>query len=154
LPGVARVLGQGETKSSVLFHNGMQADLRVVTEAQFPFALHYFTGSKEHNIVMRQRAQTRGYKLNEYGLFKGESATSAKCKDEADLFAKLGLAYIPPELREDRGEFEAAEKKKLPRLVEAGDLQGVFHVHSTWSDGTVDLEEMIREAQSMGFDYV
>jgi len=152
LPGVTRVLGQGETKSSVLFHNGVQVDLRVVTDEQFPFALHYFTGSKEHNIVMRQRAQAHGYKLNEYGLLKGTTAT--KCKDEAQLFEKLGLTYIPPELREDRGEFEAAEKKKLPTLIETKDLRGVFHVHSTWSDGTVELEGMIQEAQDMGFEYV
>ena len=173
LPGVLRILGQGETKSSVLFNNGLQADLRVVTDAQFPFAQHYFTGSKEHNIVMRQRAQARGYKLSEYGLFelppsfrrKPESSpmdwapasagvTSIKCRDEVELFAALDLPYIPPELREDRGEFEAAEQKKLPALVEAKDLKGVFHVHSTWSDGRAELEAMIAEAQAMGFDYV
>jgi len=153
LPGVVRVLGKGETKSSVLFHKGMQADLRVVLEEQFPFALHYFTGSKEHNIVMRQRAQALDLKLNEYGLFK-EDGTSIPCKDEPALFATLGLSYIPPELREDRGEFVAAVEGKLPVLVDVKDLRGIFHVHSTWSDGRNELEEMIAEAQRMGFDYV
>jgi DNA polymerase (family 10) len=141
LPGVTRTLGKGDTKSSVLFHSGMQADLRVVTDAQFPFALHYFTGSKEHNIIMRQRAQERKLKLNEYGLFK-EDGTLVPCKDEPSLFAKLGLPYIPPELREDRGEFAAAEAKTLPELIETKDLRGVFHVHSTWSDGRAELEDM------------
>jgi DNA polymerase (family X) len=153
LPGVTRVLGQGDTKSSVLYHNGLQIDLRVVTDEQFPFALHYFTGSKEHNIVMRQRAIAKKMKLNEYGLLK-EGEKPVACKDEEALFAKLDLQYIPPELREDRGEFAAAEKKTLPRLVEVKDIKGVFHVHSTWSDGTVDLEEMIAEAERMGFEYV
>lgn len=177
LPGVERILGEGETKSSVLFHNGMQVDLRVVKESQFPYALHYFTGNKEHNIAMRQRAQHRGMKLSEYGLFKvppssspagsgggsmgddGSPTTTSgmtliKCKDEEDIFKKMGLAYIPPELREDRGEFDAAEKNNLPKLIEVKDIKGVFHVHSTWSDGTVELEGMIEEAQKMGFEYV
>jgi len=153
LPGVERVLGEGETKSSVLFHNGMQVDLRVVKDFQFPYALHYFTGNKEHNIAMRQRAQHRGMKLSEYGLFK-EGEKLIPCKDEADIFKKLGLAYIPPELREDRGEFEAAEKNTLPELIEVKDVKGIFHVHSTWSDGTVELEGMIAEAEKMGFEYV
>lgn len=153
LPRVIRVLGQGETKSSVLFHGGIQADLRVVSDAQYPFALHYFTGSKEHNIIMRQRAQARDLKLNEYGLFK-EDGTLVPCKDEPALFAKLGLPYIPPELREDRGEFAAADKKLLPELVEVKDLRGVFHVHSTWSDGRNELADMIAEAEKMGFEYV
>jgi len=153
LPGVLRILGRGETKSSVLFHKGLQVDLRVVTDAQFPFALHYFTGSKEHNIVMRQRAQARDLKLNEYSLLR-DNGKSLPCRDEAELFAALDLPYIPPELREDRGEFAAAEQKKLPVLVEAKDLKGVFHVHSTWSDGKAELEAIIAEAQAMGFEYV
>ena len=153
LPGVTRILGQGDTKSSVLLHSGMQVDLRVVTDTQFPFALHYFTGSKEHNIVMRQRAQAKKLKLSEYGLFRQNGALVA-CKDEAELFATLGMDFIAPELREDRGEIEAAEKKALPTLIELKDIRGVFHVHSTWSDGTVELEKMIQEAQDMGFEYV
>ncbi len=153
LPGVTRVLGQGETKSSVLFRNGLQVDLRVVKDEQFPFALHYFTGSKEHNIAMRQRAIQKDLKLNEYGLF-GKDDRGLTCKTEKDLFEKLGLQYIPPEIREDRGEMRAAEQNQVPRLVEVEDLRGVFHVHSNWSDGTVELEGMIEEAQEMGFDYV
>jgi DNA polymerase (family 10) len=153
LPGVTRILGQGPTKSSILFHSGIQADLRVVTDAQFPFALHYFTGSKEHNIVMRQRAIARKMKLSEYGLFQKDDKL-VPCRDEAELFERLGLEFIPPELREDRGEFHAAESKSLPKLLEVGDIKGVFHVHSTWSDGTVELEEMIAEAERMGFQYV
>ncbi len=192
LPAVERVLGQGETKASVLLKEGIQVDVRVVSDHQYPCALHYFTGSKEHNIAMRQRAQDRGMRLNEYGLFKISSSfrrkpsttttladgppsqsggpesrtlsedwtpasagvTSVKCKDEAELFKKLGLAYIPPELREDRGEIEAAEKGKLPALIELEDIRGVFHVHSTWSDGRASLEEMIAGAQGLGWAYV
>ncbi len=154
LPAVERVLGHGETKSSVLLKDGIQVDLRVVEDSQFPFAQHYFTGSKEHNIRMRQIAQDQGYKLNEYGLYKEGSAKSAVCKDEADLFKKLGLAYVPPELREDRGEIEAAQKNKLPQLIEPKDIRGVFHVHSTWSDGRSPLEAMIAKAQDLGWEYV
>src|SRR5262249_51411831 len=105
LPGVSRVLGQGETKSSVLFHNGMQVDVRVVEDKSFAFAQMYFTGSKEHNIVLRQRAIEQKQKLSEYGLFT-EKDRLIPCKDEAELYKKLGLQYIPPELREDRGEIE------------------------------------------------
>ena len=173
LPQVTRVLAHGDTKSSVIFGlDGMQVDLRIVSEDEFPFAQHYFTGSKEHNIVMRQRAIQRGLRLNEYGLFKVPKALAAlpagrqgaeqeekgltlvKCKDEEELFKALGLRYIPPELREDCGEIQAAEKNTLPALVEANDIRGVFHVHSTWSDGAVELEEMVAEAERMGFEYV
>jgi len=152
-PQVERVLGQGETKASVLLREGTQVDVRVVEDQQFPYALHYFTGSKEHNIALRQRAIARGWKLSEYGLFdKGEKLIP--CKDEAELFAKLGLAYIPPELREDHGEIEAAEKGALPVLIEPKDIRGVFHVHSTWSDGRAPLEAMVAEAERLGWDYV
>ncbi|HVO32479.1 MAG TPA: DNA polymerase/3'-5' exonuclease PolX [Elusimicrobiota bacterium] len=173
MPFVDRVLGQGDTKASVLLNDGIQVDLRVVDDAQFPYALHYFTGSKEHNIAMRQRAIARGLRLNEYGLFKvppdaAKAATGAKadgaapspaltlipCKDETELFKKLDLPYIPPEIREDRGEIEAAEKNALPRLIEAEDIRGVFHVHSAWSDGRAPLDEMVAEAQRLGWEYV
>lgn len=153
LPHVSRVLGQGDTKSSVLLEEGIQVDLRVVADDQFAFAQHYFTGSKEHNIAIRQRAIERGMKLNEYGLFKNETKPTP-CKDEAALFKVLGLSYIPPELREDRGEIEAAEKGKLPTLVEPSDIRGVFHVHSTWSDGKAPLRDMIAEAERLGWEYV
>ena len=153
LPDVERVLGEGDTKSSVLLKDGLQVDLRVVDDEAFPFALHYFTGSKEHNIVMRQRAQKLGLKLSEWGLFKNETK-KVPCKDEKELFARLGVSYIPPEMREDRGEIELAEKGKLPKLVETSDIQGVFHVHSTWSDGKASLDDMIAGAEARGWAYV
>lgn len=157
MPEVETVLGHGPTKSSVtLKTSGIQVDLRVISEKEFPFALHYFTGSKEHNIVMRQRAQDMGMKLNEYGLFKetGKKEIPVPCKNEAEIFKKLNLDYIPPEIREGMGEIEAAEKHKVPDLVKDGDIRGVFHVHSTWSDGTATLEDMIAEAERQGLDYV
>lgn len=154
LPEVERVLAQGDTKASVLLRTGIQVDLRVLPESQFPFALHYFTGSKEHNIRMRQIAQDKGYKLSEYGLFKASGTASARCQDEPELFAKLGLSYIAPELREDRGEIEAARRGTLPRLVEPEDIRGAFHVHSDWSDGRSSLEAMVAECQRLGWEYV
>jgi DNA polymerase (family 10) len=153
LPQVERILGQGETKASVLLKAGIQVDVRVLEDKLFPYALHYFTGSKEHNIAMRQRAMERGWKLSEYGLFDKTGKLIA-CKEEADIFKKLGLEYIPPELREDRGEIEAVENGKLPRLIEPEDIRGAFHVHSTWSDGRAPLEAMIAEAERLGWDYV
>jgi DNA polymerase (family 10) len=147
--GVARVLGHGETKSSVLLDSGIQADLRVVTGEQFPYALAYFTGSKEHNVVMRQRAKDRGLKLNEYGLYRGE--TNTPCADEAAIFKALDLPYIPPELREDMGEFEA---KSIPKLVEQSDLKGLIHCHSTYSDGRSTLRQMVEGAKSRGYKYI
>jgi DNA polymerase (family 10) len=152
-PQVERVLGQGDTKASVLLQNGIQVDVRVVEDRQFPYALHYFTGSKEHNIAIRQRAIEKGWKLSEYGLFD-KAGKIIPCKEEADIFKKLGLEYIPPELREDRGEIATAEQKKLPGLIEPQDIRGVFHVHSTWSDGKASLEEMIAEAERLGWEYV
>ena len=153
LPEVERILGQGETKASVLLKSGIQVDVRVLQDKLFPFAQHYFTGSKEHNIAMRQRAIGLGWKLSEYGLFD-KSEKLIPCKDEEDIFKKMGLAYIPPEMREDRGEIEAAEKGKLPKLIEPQDIRGVFHVHSTWSDGLAPLESMIAEAERVGWEYV
>lgn len=149
-PGVASVTGHGDTKSSVVLGCGIAADLRVVSEAQFPFALAYFTGSKEHNVVMRQRAKDRGLKLNEYGLFRGDG-TAVPCADEAEIFAALGLPYIPPELREDNGEFGLTE---TPCLVERTDPLGIIHCHTTYSDGRATLEEMARAAQDRGYHYV
>jgi DNA polymerase (family 10) len=158
LPQVTQVVAKGPTKSSVVATTHVegekvviQADLRVVSEEQFPFALLYFTGSKEHNIRLRQRAIDRGWGLNEYAL--GNDRTHVPCKDEADIFAALGLEYVPPELREDTGEIEAAEKKQLPSLVEVGDIRGVFHNHTTYSDGGATLEEMALAAQKLGFGY-
>ncbi|MBI5367276.1 MAG: DNA polymerase/3'-5' exonuclease PolX [Planctomycetes bacterium] len=151
-PGVESVTGSGETKSSVVLASGIAADLRVVSDAQFPCALAYFTGSKEHNVALRGRAQRLGLKLNEYGLYRGEEPVP--CADEAAIYAALGLAYVPPELREDAGELEAAERRMLPELVERGRLRGVFHVHTRWSDGTGEIEEVARAAQALGFEYL
>jgi DNA polymerase (family 10) len=157
-PGVVRVSAQGDTKASVILAGGLQADLRVVEDTEFPFALAYFTGSKEHNIVMRQRALDRGLRLNEYGLFRSDAETRdpalrRPCRTEEEIFAELGLAYIPPELREDRGEFDAAGQGSLPRLLEWTDLRGSLHNHSHWSDGRQSLEEVAAHAQALGCDY-
>jgi DNA polymerase (family 10) len=157
-PEVVRVLGQGPTKASVLATSRvdgekvtLQADLRVVTDDLFPFGLHYFTGSKAHNIRMRQRAIDRGWLLSEYGL--GSPDAPIACLTEADVFAALDLEYIPPEMREDSGEIEVAEAKALPRLLEPGDLRGVFHNHTTYSDGSASLEEMALAAKALGWEY-
>ncbi|HXG11984.1 MAG TPA: DNA polymerase/3'-5' exonuclease PolX [Gemmataceae bacterium] len=155
LPGVRQVIVQGDTKSSVVLAGRsflINADLRVVRDQQFPFALHYFTGSKEHNIRMRERAIKYGLKLNEYELAgKGKSIP---CKEEADIFHALDLDYIPPELREDTGELEAAEKHTLPKLIEPTDIQGVFHCHTDWSDGAATLEAMAEAARRLGLKYL
>ena len=157
-PGIVKVLAKGETKASVILEGGIQCDLRVVSDAEFPFALAYFTGSKEHNIVMRQRAVQRGLRLNEYGLFKSKEETrDAKllvaCMTEEEIFSKLALAFVPPELREDHGEFIAAEKNDLPKLVEWSDLKGALHNHSNWSDGHNTLEEIAEFMDGLGLEY-
>jgi DNA polymerase (family 10) len=157
-PEVLSVLAKGETKASVLLPGGIQSDLRVVSDAEFPFALLYFTGSKEHNIVMRQRAIERGLRLNEYGLFRSETETRdpkllVKCRTEGEIFQELGLDYIPPELREDAGEFALAAAGPIPRLVEWTDLKGSLHNHSTWSDGHQRPEEIARAMRELGLAY-
>jgi len=157
-PDVIKVTAQGETKASVILQGGIQCDLRVVSDREFPFALAYFTGSKEHNIVMRQRAIQRGLRLNEYGLFKSKTETRdpqllVSCRDEAEIFSKLDLPFVPPELREDHGEFAAAEKKDLPRLIEWTDLRGALHNHSVWSDGHDRLEEIADYMEGLGLEY-
>jgi DNA polymerase (family 10) len=153
LPFVAEVLSSGGTRSSVRLESGLQVDLRAVSDAEFPFTLAYFTGSKEHNVVLRARAQKLGYKLNEYGLFD-RRGRGVRCADEATLHRALGLTYIPPELREDRGEIAAAARGSLPALVEERDLRGVLHCHSTWSDGANTIREMARAARQAGFGYL
>ncbi|HVU07438.1 MAG TPA: DNA polymerase/3'-5' exonuclease PolX [Verrucomicrobiae bacterium] len=157
-PGIIKVIAKGETKASVILENGIQCDLRVVSDKEFPFALAYFTGSKEHNIVMRQRAIQRGLRLNEYGLFKSKEETRdtkllVPCKSEAEIFTKLDLPYVEPELREDHGEFAAAEKDELPKLIEWTDLRGALHNHSTWSDGHNTLEEIANYMENLGLEY-
>ncbi|MGH7558454.1 MAG: DNA polymerase/3'-5' exonuclease PolX [Gemmatimonadota bacterium] len=153
LPPVAGVVGRGDTKVSVRLAGGMPADLRVVEPTAFPFALQYFTGSQAHNTRLRGLAKRRGLKLNEYGLFRGDG-TSLDCEDEAALYRALGLAWIPPELREDRGEIEAALAGELPTLIEQKDLRGVVHVHTKWSDGRATIEAMARAAQERRYEYL
>lgn len=152
LPGIKKVIAHGETKSSVILETGIQADLRCVTEKEYPFTLHHFTGSKEHNIAMRSRAQSMGIKMNEYGLFKGKKLLA--CKNEEEIFKRLGLSFIPPELRENQGEIEAAEKNRLPRLIDWGDLRGTFHCHSLYSDGAASVEAMAKQAKKLGLEYI
>jgi DNA polymerase (family X) len=157
-PGILNVLAQGDTKASVLLEGGIQCDLRVVSDSEFPSALMYFTGSKEHNIVMRQRAIERGLRLNEYGLFHSKEETRdpkllVKCRTEEEIFEKLGLRYIPPELREDMGEIAAAESGALPRLIEWTDLKGSLHNHSTWSDGHQRPVEIAKAMAELGLAY-
>jgi len=157
-PGVLSISAKGDTKASVVVEGGIQADLRVVSDAEYPFALAYFTGSKEHNIVMRQRAIARGLRLNEYGLFRSKEETRdpalrLPCYTEEDIFRELDLCYVEPELREDHGEFAAAEAGKLPRLLEWTDLRGSLHNHSTWSDGHDTLEQIAERAEELGLSY-
>jgi DNA polymerase (family 10) len=152
LPQVATVLAHGPTKASVRLADGVQCDVRGVDDTQYPFALHYFTGSKAHNIAVRKRALARGFTLNEYAL--SGPAGPVPCKSEADLFGALGLSEIPPELREDSGEIDVAEKGTLPVLIEPADLTGTFHCHTDWSDGSATLEEMVHAAQSRGLSYL
>lgn len=157
-PLVESVLAHGETKSSVLLKNGMQCDLRVVTSKEYPFALNYFTGSKEHNVRIRSRALERGWSLNEYRFSEAEGRTLKeplpKVDCEEDLYRALGLAYVEPELREDRGEIEMAEQGTLPKLIEWPNLRGTFHNHTTASDGRATLEEMAEAAQELGLQYL
>ncbi len=163
-PGVVEVTAKGETKASVRYADGLQADLRVVPADQFVFALHHFTGSKDHNVQMRQRALARGLSLSEWGLEPagGDETVKAKAattkvkpvRTEAELFARLGLKEIPPELREGLGEIEAAERGELPRLVELADLRGAFHNHTNASDGHNTLAEMAAAAAALGWEYL
>lgn len=147
--GVVEILGKGETKTSVRMTSGMQVDLRVVSDAQFPAALAYFTGSKEHNVVLRQLAQKKGLKINEYGVTEG--SRQIELKDEAALYRALDLTYVPPELRENTGELD----RPIPsQLIDYKSLKGVFHTHSTWSDGTASVEAMADKAREMGLSYM
>jgi len=167
LPGVVKILGQGDTKSSVLTADNVQVDLRVVPDENFGAALLYFTGSKEHNVVLRGRAQDKGLTLNEWGLYEVEAyekagkktgeAPKAKpiaSKSEPDVYKSLGLPYIEPELREDRGEVAAAEAKKLPKLITLADIKGDLHTHTTASDGTASIEEMAAAAKAKGYAFL
>ena len=152
LPDVKEVLASGETRSSIIVEGGLQIDLRVVEKDSYGAALQYFTGSKAHNIHLRGIAKTKGIKINEYGVFKGEKKIGGK--EEKDIYRILEMDWIEPELREDRGEIEAAQNQDLPRLVEEPEVKGDFHVHSNWSDGSSSIEEVARAAQKKGYQYI
>lgn len=160
IDGVKEITAKGETKSSVRFENGIQADLRIVSEKQFVFALHHFTGSKDHNVMMRQRALSMGYRLSEWGIFEKDSEGTIPIEavndiqTESDLFKFFGLEMIEPELREGLGEILAAENKELPELIQSHEIQGVFHNHTTLSDGMNTLDEMVQQAESFGWSYI
>ncbi len=151
-PDVAEVLQSGETRASVVLKSGLQVDLRVVPQESYGSALMYFTGSKAHNIRLRNLAIDQGLKLNEYGLFKDKCAIAGAFEEE--VYSALGLPWIAPELREDRGEIEAAKKRALPKLVARGDLRGDLHAHTKWSDGTATIEEMAQAARAHGLEYL
>ncbi len=151
-PGVQNVIAKGETKSSVLLQSGIPADLRLLKDVQFPYLLHHFTGSAEHNIAMRSHAQKLGIKVSEHGLFRGEKLIP--CKTEAEIFAALGMQYVPPELREDMGELDAALANAIPDLITPEDLRGVLHCHSTHSDGANTIGEMAAACKALGFEYL
>jgi DNA polymerase (family 10) len=160
MDGIAEITAHGDTKSSIRFEGGMQADLRVVPNEQFFFALHHFTGSKDHNVRMRQKALSMGLSLSEWGLrpedekASGRKAGPIEAQSEEDIFEALGLQYVPPALREGMGEVEAAERNELPELLELSDLKGCFHNHTTASDGRNTLEEMAEEADRRGWEYL
>jgi DNA polymerase (family 10) len=151
-PLVAEVTGTGDTKTSVILRQGMALDLRVVLDEDFPYALHHFTGSKEHNVALRTRLHAQGVKINEYGLFRGNERIP--CQDEADIYRAIGMTYVEPELREDRGEIEAALAGALPTLLTEQDIRGMLHVHSDWSDGGATIREMADAALAMGMSYL
>jgi DNA polymerase (family 10) len=151
LDGVEDVIAKGTTKSSIII-NGINADVRVVDAVSFGAAAHYFTGSKHHNVRIRELGVKKGLKINEYGVFRGDERIGGE--HEEDVFASVGLAYIPPELREDRGEVEAAKENRIPTLIELNDLKGDLHVHTNWSDGRDSIEEMAEAALALDYEYI
>jgi DNA polymerase (family 10) len=152
LPLVTDVLAAGETKASVIVQGGTQVDLRVVPEESYGAALQYFTGSKAHNIHLREIARSKGLKVNEYGIFKGDKKIGGA--KEQDIYDALNVPIMPPEMREDRGEIEAAIKGKLPHPIELSDIKGDFHVHSKWSDGSATIEELAQKGKELGYEYI
>jgi DNA polymerase (family X) len=152
MPEVVDVIGKGETKSSVRLNTGMEADLRVLPDDSFGAGLQYFTGSKDHNVAVRRIAQSKGWKLSEYGLFRGSKKIAGRTEEE--VYERLGLQWMPPELRENGGEVEAAMNHRLPKLVELKDLKGDLQVHSNWTDGSNSIEEMAEEARKSGLEYI
>ncbi len=154
LPGVDEVILQGETKTSLRLKSGIQVDLRVLEPESYGAALHYFTGSKQHNIAIRDRGKRRGLKISEYGVFRDADGVPVGGANEEDVFEAVGLPYIPPELREDRGEIEAAERGELPDLIEEGDLRGDLHCHTNDTDGAHSVRQMAEAAAERGYEYL
>ena len=152
LPQVQYVLAEGDTKGTIITGDGLQVDLRVVPEESYGAALQYFTGSKDHNIRLREIARKKKLKVNEYGVFRGEKSIGGKTEEE--VYDLLGLPWIPPVLREDRGEIDAAREGRLPALIEESDIQGDLHVHSKWSDGRYTIEQMVDAARKKGYKYI
>jgi DNA polymerase (family 10) len=151
-PKTERILAAGETKGSIVVGGGVQVDLRIVPPKSYGAALQYFTGSKAHNVSCRSIARTKGMKLSEYGLFKGEKMVAGRT--ETEIYDMLGLAYIPPELREDRGEIEAALKNRLPKLVESRNMKGDLQMHSTYSDSSAAIAQLAQKAEELGYQYI
>jgi DNA polymerase (family 10) len=152
MPEVVQIIEKGKTKSAVKLKTGMNADIRILPEKSFGAALQYFTGNKDHNIVLRRIAQEKGWKLSEYGLFQGEKQIAGETEEE--VYEKLGLKWIPPELRENNGEIEAAKKNELPNLIEFKDLKGDLQVHTNWTDGQNSIREMAVQARKNGLEYI
>lgn len=151
-PKTERVIAAGETKGSIIVEGGIQVDVRIVEPKSYGAALQYFTGSKAHNIRLRNIAKSKGLKLSEYGVFRGKKIVAGKTEQE--VYKTLGLAYVPPELREDRGEVEAALKKKLPRLIEMKDIRGDLQMHSTYSDSTATIKKLSEQARELSYEYI
>jgi len=154
LPVVDKVLGHGPTKASILLKNGLQIDLRMVEHESFGALLQYFTGSKQHNIVLRTKSQKQGLSLNEYGITEMATGELEKFATEEAFYRRLGMQYIPPEIREAQGEIELAEKGKIPQLIELPDINGDFHVHTDWSDGHSSIEDVVNAAVQMGYKFI
>ena len=154
LPSVSEVIVRGPTKASVRHQDGLQIDLRVVEPAAFGAALQYFTGSKDHNVRVREIASRRGLRISEYGVFDERTGDRVAGATEEEVYATVGLPWIPPELRENQGEIEAAREGRLPSLVTAGDIRGDLHAHTDWSDGRHSLEALVTAAQARGYEYI
>jgi DNA polymerase (family 10) len=154
LPVVKDILAKGSTKATIITHEDIQVDLRIMDCNSFGTSLQYFTGSKEHNIKLRDLARQKGFKLSEYDIEEISTGRKIYCNTEEEVYEILGLPPIPPEIREDAGEIEAALKGELPRLVEIGDIKGDFHVHTNWSEGSNSISEMAEAAKKLGYEYI
>jgi DNA polymerase (family 10) len=152
LSNVSKIVAKGPTRSTVRLKEGIECDLRVISPGRFGAALMYFTGSKAHNISLRRMAINRGWKLSEYGLFAGKKQIAGRT--ETGIYKKLGMQYIPPEIRENAGEIQIAKRSKLPKLIEENDIRGDFQMHTRWSDGDNTIEEMARAAKALGHEYI